>query len=126
MAYTFDNTLRTARADAITSRLTTGSKLQIYTAAYGTKLIEYTWTGSVWAGATTGVLSPMNAPATNPMTPAANGTAAIARHTLADGTTAVINDLTVGTSGANVNLTNLTVVTTSPVTLSTYAITEAA
>jgi hypothetical protein len=124
MAYTFRTTLRTARNDAITTNLSTGSKLQIYTSAYGTKLAEWTWTGNAFAASSSGAMS-MNTPTTNPVTPLANGTAAIARHTLTDGTTQVINDLTVGTSGADVILSNLSVVTTSPITLNSYTITEA-
>ena len=124
MAFTFRTGCKNGRANAITTDLGTGSKLQIYTSAYGTKLAEWTWTGNAFAAASAGAMA-MNAPTTNPVTPGNNGTAAIARHTLTDGTTAVINDLTVGTSGADVILSNLTVVTTSPITLNSYTITEA-
>jgi len=124
MAYTFNTTLRSARADAIQTELGSGSKLQVYTSAYGTKLAEWTWTAAAFPAASSGALA-MNAPTTNPVTPLANGTAAIARHTKTDGTTVVINDLTVGTSGADLILSNLTLSTTIPVSLDTYTITEA-
>jgi len=124
MAYTLRDSLRTTRNDAIDTDLGTGSKLQIYTSAYGTKLAEFTWAGSAFGDSVTGAMS-MNAPTTNPVTPLANGTAAIARHTLSDGTTVVINGLTVGTSGADLILSNLTLSTTIPVSLDTYTITEA-
>jgi len=124
MAYTLRDSLRTTRNDAIDTDLGTGSKLQIYTSAYGTKLAEFTWTGSAFGDSVTGAMS-INAPTTNPVTPLANGTAAIARHTLSDGTTVVINDLTVGTSGANAIISNTTLSTTIPVSLDTYTITEA-
>jgi len=124
MAYTFDDVLRTARADAITTRLGSGSKLQVYTTGFGTKLAEWEWTAAAFPGATTGAMA-MNTPATNPITPLANGVAAIARHTLSNGTTVVINDLTVGTSGTDVVLSNTTLSTTIPVSLDSYSITEA-
>jgi len=124
MAFTLRDSLRTTRNDDIDTDLGTGSKLQIYTSAYGTKLAEFTWTGNAFGASVTGAMS-INAPTTNPVTPLANGTAAIARHTLSDGTTVVINDLTVGTSGANAIISNTTLSTTIPVSLDTYTITEA-
>jgi len=124
MAYTLRDSLRTTRNDDINTDLGTGSKLQIYTTAYGTKLAEFVWTGSAFGASAVGAMS-INAPTTNPVTPLANGTAAIARHTLSDGTTVVINDLTVGTSGANAIISNTTLSTTIPVSLDTYTITEA-
>ena len=125
MAWSFDTTTKNSRADAVTTRVGTGAKLNIYTSAYGTLLATYTWTGNVWAAASGGAMS-MNAPTTNPVTPAANGTAAIARVTKSDNTTHIISDLTVGTSGTNVIVSNATFATTSPVTLNSFTLTEAA
>ena len=67
----------------------------------------------------------MNAPSVNPVTPVANGTAAIAKLTKSDGTTVVAQDLTVGTSGTDIIVTNTAYVTTAPVTLNSFNLTEA-
>lgn len=124
MAWTFLAPVKDARANAITTYIGTGGKLAVYTTAYGLKLAEWSWTANMYAASSGGAIA-MNAPTTNPVTPLANGTAAIARITQSNGTTVVIQDLTVGTSGADVNISNLNIVTTSPVTLSTDTITEA-
>ena len=124
MAWSFLTATKNARADAITTQLGTGATLKVYTAAYGTLLATWTWTGNVFAAASAGALA-MNAPTTNPVTPAANGTAAIARLAKSDGTTFIVSDLTVGTSGTDVILSNTTVATTSPITLNSLAVTEA-
>lgn len=115
---------KNARADAITTQLGTGATLKIYTASYATLLATWTWTGNMFAAASGGALA-MNAPTTNPVTPAANGTAAIARLVKSDGTTFPISDLTVGTSGTDVIVSNATFATTSPITLNSITITEA-
>lgn len=125
MAWTFLTATKNARADAVTTQAATGAKLSVWTTAYGTKLAEWTWTGNVFGAASGGVAS-MNAPTTNPVTPLANGVAAIARLSKADGTTHIISDLTVGTSGADVIVTNTTFATTAPETLNSFSITEAA
>lgn len=130
MAFTFDTTLRSARADAITTRLGSGSKLQIYAGSagvYTTLLAEWSWSAAAFPAASSGVLTASTPTSSGgaTATPGNAGTAGIARHTLSNGTTSVITDLTVGTSGANVNLSNLTVATTSPITLNSYTITEA-
>lgn len=122
MAWAFSTTAKNARANAINTLCSTGPKLMIYTSAYSTLLATFVWTGSLWASASNGVLT-MNAPTTNPVTPAANGVAAIAAIRLADGTTDVISGLVVGT---DVVLSNNTLATTAPVTLTAVTITEAA
>jgi len=126
MAWSFLTATKTARADTITSQIATGGKLAIYTAAYASKLAEWSWTGNMWGAAVNGVLSPMLAPTTNPITPLANGVATIARISKADGTTFIISDLTVGTSGTDVIISNTTIATNTPVSLNSMTITEAA
>ena len=124
MAFTFSTALRSGRANAIQTDLGSGSKLQIWTTGYATKLAEWTWSAAAFPATATGVLT-MNAPTAAAVSPLANGTAAIARHTKSDGTTVSVLDLTVGTSAANVIVSNLVFATTSPVTLADYTITEA-
>ena len=120
----FSTLVKNARADAITAYAGIGAKLSIWTAGYGTKLVEWTWTGDIWGAAAAGVLT-MNAPAVNPMTPVADGTGVIARITKADGTTVVRDGFTVGTSGTEVIVSNEVIATTSPVTLNSLTATEA-
>ncbi len=57
-------------------------------------------------------------------TAVAAGTAAIARLFKTDGTTMVIEGLTVGVSGQNVNVTNTTIAVNDVVTTSSGTITE--
>lgn len=125
MAWSFLTVTKNARADAITAQLATGATLKVYTSAYGTLLATWTWTGNVFAAASAGAMA-MIAPATNPVTPVANGVAAIARLAKADGTTFIVSDLTVGTSATDVIVSNTTFATTAPVTLSSATVTEAA
>jgi hypothetical protein len=57
-------------------------------------------------------------------TASAAGTAAIARVYKSDGTTMVMEGLTVGTSGTNVVITNTTIAVNDVVTTSSFAVTE--
>lgn len=126
MAFVILPAAKNARADAITAQLGTGATLRIYTTGYATLLATWSWTGNVFSAATGSGSLAMNPPTTNPVTPVLNGVAAIARLSKSDGTTFIINDLTVGTSATDVILSNITLATTAPVTLNSIAITEAA
>jgi hypothetical protein len=125
MAWSFLTATKNARADAVTTQIATGGKLAIYSTGYAVKLAEWTWTANMFPAASAGALA-MNAPTTNPMTPVASGTAAIARVSKADGTTFIISDLTVGISGADVVISNTAISTSTPVTLNSFTSTEAA
>jgi hypothetical protein len=120
MAITFNTTLRNARGTAIVTEAGANAKLTVYTAAYGAVLYTSTCAatlGTVAAGVTTfnavGVASATGA-----------GTAAIARLFKTDGTTMVIEGLTVGTSGTNIIITNTTIAVSDSITTSAGAITE--
>lgn len=115
---------KNARGNALTAEAGTGAKLQIYTASYATKLAEWTWTGNVWPTMSTGSMA-MNAPTAATVTGLATGTAAIARLTKTDGTTAVAQDFTVGTSGAEVGVSNTSIASGQNCTLNTFTVTEA-
>lgn len=120
MAITLNSTLRTARAQAIVTEAGATAKLTVYTAAYGAVL--YTSTCAATLGTvTTGVLT-FNAVGNATATGA--GTAAIARLFKTDGTTMVIEGLTVGTSGTNIIITNTTIAINDVVTTSSAVITE--
>lgn len=111
MAYSTE--LRNAKLDANTAVIGAGGKLEIYAGsdtagtnnAEGTLLAVFTLGSPFAPPASGGVQSPTLPAAT---TGVATGTAGWARVTKADGSTAVM-DLTVGTSGAQVNLNTLSI-----------------
>lgn len=120
MAITLNATLRSARSTAIVTEAGASAKLTIYTAAYGAVL--YTATCAATLGTvTTGVLT-FNA--VGNATASGAGTAAIARLFKSDGTTMVIEGLTVGTSGTNIVITNTTIAISDVITTSAATITE--
>ena len=122
MAISLNSTLRSNRADAITTFAGTSAKLRIYTAAYGAQLVECVCNASAFAGAAvTGVLT-LNA--ISPGTATGAGTAAIARIYKSDGVTMVIEGLTVGTGSFNINITNTTIAVSDTVTVTSATITE--
>lgn len=121
MAITLSSTLRNARADAITTNAGANAKLRIYTAAYAATLVDCVCSATLTPAASGGVLT-FNAISAGTATGA--GTAAIARLYKSDGTTMVIEGLTVGTSGQNVVLTNATIAVSDTVTITSAVITE--
>lgn len=121
MAITLNTTLRNARATAIVTEAGTSAKLAVYTSAYGTKLYESTCNASQFGTVSGGVLTMS---AVGNATAIASGTAAIARLFKSDGTTMVIEGLTVGNSGTNIVITNTTIASGDTVTTSSGTITE--
>lgn len=124
MAWSFLTATKNARADAVTAQAGTGAKLSLYTAAYSSKLAEWTWTGNVWDPAVNGVLSYI-APAVNPITGLATGDAILARLSKADGTTFIISDMTVGLSGTEVIISNTSIALGQNCNLISFTVTEA-
>ena len=122
MAVSMNVTLRNNRADQITSFAGTSAKLRIYTAAYATLIVECVCSASAFAAAASGGVLTLNAITAG--TAGNSFTAAIARIYKSDGTTVVIEVFTVGTSGANVNLTNTTITALDTVTITSATITE--
>lgn len=120
MAITLNTTLRNARATAIVTEAGATAKLSVYTAAYGTLL--YTSTCAATLGTVSGGVLTFNA--VGNATAAAAGTAAIARLFKTDGTTMVMEGLTVGTSGTNIVITNTTIAVNDVITTSSATITE--
>lgn len=125
MAYSTE--LRNAKLDANTAVIGSAGKLEIYAGtdsagtnnAEGTLLATFTLGSPFAPPAANGVQSPTLPAAT---TGVANGTAGWARVTKADGSTAVM-DLTVGTSGAQINLNTLTISTGVAVSVTSWTIT---
>ena len=121
MAISMQTTLRNTRADAITTALGASPKLMVYTAAFATKLFESICNATFAPAAASGVLT-ANAIANG--TGLAAGTAAVARLYKNDGTTLILDNLTVAVSGANVNITNLVIAVSDVITTSALTITE--
>jgi hypothetical protein len=127
MAYSTE--LRNAKLDANTTIVGNAGKLEIYSGtdsagtnnAEGTLLASFTL-GSPFAPAASGGVQSPTLPADT--TGVATGTAGWARVTKADGSTAVM-DLTVGTSGAQVNLNTLSISTGVAVSITSWTITAA-
>lgn len=99
MAISFATTLRSARATAIVTEAGANAQIKFYTAAYATLL------GTLTCSATLGTVSngvlTFNA-ITQDSSADASGNFALARVYKSDGTTMVIEGLTVGTTGTNI------------------------
>ncbi len=120
MAVSLNETLRNARADAITTFAGNGAKLRVYTAAYAAQLLEFDCGTPFAAAAAAGVLTLT----LGAETALGSGTAALARIYKSDGTTVVMEGLTVGVSGANINLTSVALSAGDTVTVTAATITE--
>lgn len=120
MAITLNTTLRNARSTAIVTEAGATAKLTVYTAAYGAVL--YTSTCAATLGTVAAGVLTFNAVGNATATGA--GTAAIARLFKTDGTTMVIEGLTVGTSGTNIIITNTTIAVSDTISTSSGTITE--
>ena len=122
MAVSLATTLRNNRADQITSFAGTSAKLRIYTSAYGTQLVECVCSASAFAAAASSGVLTLNAISNG--TASNTGTAAIARIYKSDGTTLVMQGLTVGTSGSNINISNTSINSGDIVSVTSATITE--
>ncbi|MCA3169592.1 MAG: hypothetical protein ING20_02380 [Burkholderiales bacterium] len=122
MPVSLNTTLRNNRADQITSFAGTSAKLRIYTAAYAAQLVECVCNASAFAGAASSGVITLNAISDGTAT--GTGTAAIARIYKSDGSTLVMQGLTVGTSGSNINLSSLSINTNDVVSITSASITE--
>lgn len=120
MAITLNATLRNARSTAIVTEAGATAKLTVYTAAYGAVL--YTSTCAAVLGTVAGGVLTFNAVGDSTATGA--GTAAIARLFKTDGTTMVIEGLTVGTSGTHIVINNDIIAVNDVVTTTSGTITE--
>lgn len=121
-------TLRTAMMDAITTRAGNAALLRIYdgtrpaTGGTATTLLAELTCGTPFAaGASSGVLTLGSI--TQDASANATGTATWFRIVKADGTTHVL-DGNVGTSGSDLNLTTTSIVSTQPVSVTSFVITE--
>jgi hypothetical protein len=120
MAITLNSTLRSARSTAIVTEAGATAKLSVYTAGYATLL--YTSTCAATLGTVAAGTLTFNA--VGDATAIAAGTAAIARLFKTDGTTMVIEGMSVGTSGTNIIINNTTIAISDVITTSSGTIVE--
>lgn len=127
MATGYVATLRNAQLDAITTFVGAGGKLRIYagvrpaTGGTATTLLSEHTLGTPFApAASAGVLSP-GLPAN--VNASATGTAAWFRVLKADGTTICL-DGTVGTTGQDLNLNTLSIVSGAAVAITSWTVTR--
>jgi hypothetical protein len=116
-----DNGIRDIIGNAALLRIYTGTApADCATAATGQKLSEHTLGSPFAPGASSGVQSPTLPSNVNAL---ATGTAGYWRVYKSDGTTCVIQG-SVGTSGADLNLNTLSLVTGGPVQVNSWTFTE--
>jgi len=127
MALAFSTSLRNARADAITTAISTSGLFRIYDgtrpASGGTAttlLAELALSATAAAAASSGVLT-FNS-ITQDSSANATGTATWFRLVTSGGTFVV--DGNVGTSGSDLNLTTVSIVSTQPVSVTSCVLTE--
>jgi hypothetical protein len=129
MAIGMNVLLRNARLDAITTFAGGSCKLRIYdgsrpaTGGTVTTLLAELTCNATFAGAASGGILTLNA-ITADTSADATGTATWARIVKSDGTTHVL-DCSVGTSGADINLNTVSIVTGAQVSVTAATITEA-
>lgn len=122
MAISIAATLRNNMLDEITAYAGTSAQLKIYTSAYGTLLGTLTCNATAFAPAASGGVLTLNA-ITDDSSADANGTAAIARIYQSDGTTLVMEGLTVGTSGSDINLNTTSITAGGTISVTSATIT---
>jgi flagellar basal body P-ring protein FlgI len=117
MAVQVKNAGRDAVNDALNNYFGNGCSLEVYSSAYGTLLLTYTWGGStkIYAASSGGVMAG-NAPIADTVAAANAGTTAVAQ-IKGSGGTIVAKDFTVGTSGTDFIIDNATVTAGQYVTL---------
>ena len=121
MAVTINVALRNIRADQITAFAGANAKLRVDTAGYVVLLYESICAATLAPAASNGIL---NASPIESAYATGAGTAALARLYKADGTTMVIEGLTVGTVGTNVIITSTVVAVKSFIQTSAFTLTE--
>ncbi len=131
MALKFPAAYRSTRGDTFTTRAGNAALLRIYsgtqpatadTALSGNTLLAELTCGTPFAGAASSGVVTANA-ITQDSSADATGTATFFRLLQSNGTTTVC-DGTVGTSGADLNLTTTSIVTGQPVQVTSFVLTE--
>lgn len=124
MAVTYTTAVKNARLDAVTTAAGTTAVLEIGTSAMGTVLATIALGNPIAAAASGAVLTLSGFPRSDTSADA-TGTAAAARIRTASGGTDIVTGLTVGTSGADINLNSVSITAGQTVTISSATITHA-
>jgi hypothetical protein len=128
MTVGFSTTVRNARADAITTQAGGSCKLRIYngtrpaTGGTATTLLAELTCNATFAPSASGGVLTLNAISSDTSADA-TGTATWARIVKSDGTTHIL-DCSVGTSGSDVNLNTVSIVTGAAVSVTSAVFTE--
>jgi hypothetical protein len=124
LAFSYSTTLKNARLDAITTAIGTSGRLKLYptgtSTCSGTLIVNLPLSSTAAAAASSGVLT-LNSITTTAA--AASGTAICATLTTSGGTV-VVDGLSVGTSGSNINLDNNVINSGQNVAISSFTITH--
>ena len=125
MSVIYNTATRTSRMDAVVTKIDAGvgvSTYEIGTTGFGTVLAVLNLANPCGT-VTNGVLTFDCTPSLEDNSADATGTAAAARIKDGDGNI-IVSGLTVGISGANLNLTSTAIVATEPVLVDSFSITE--
>lgn len=123
MAVTYPNAVKVARMEAVVTAAGATAVLEIGTTGMASILATIPLANPIGSVAGAGVLT-----LTTPLTDASadnSGAAASARIRTSSGGTDIVTGLTVGTSGADINLVTTTITATQPVSLTSATITHA-
>jgi hypothetical protein len=123
MAVTYTTAVKNARLNAVTTAIGTTGVLEIGTSAMGTVLATINLANPAAPAAESGVLTftmPQSDTAAD-----ATGTAAAARIRTSSGGTDIVTGLTVGTSGTDIVLDNISINTGQTITITSATITHA-
>ena len=123
MAVVYTTAVKNARLNAVTSAIGTTGVLEIGTTGMATVLATIPLANPAAPAAAGGVLT-FTMPQSD-VSADASGTAAAARIRTASGGTDVVTGLTVGTSGTDIVLDNLSIAITQQVTINSATITHA-
>jgi hypothetical protein len=124
MTVTYTTAVKNARLNAVTAAAGATAVLQIGTTAMGTVLATIPLANPIAAGASGGVLTLSGVPVSDTSADA-TGTAAAARIRTAAGGTDIVTGLTVGTSGADINLDSVSITAGQQVSITAGTITHA-
>jgi hypothetical protein len=123
MAVVYTTAVKNARLNAVTTAIGTTGVLEIGTTGMATVLATIPLANPAAPAAASGVLT-FTMPQSD-VSADATGTAAAARIRTATGGTDVVTGLTVGTSGTDIVLDNLSIAVTQTVTINSATITHA-
>lgn len=126
MAVTYPNAVKIARMNAITTAAGATAVLEICTAGFGTVLVTIPLNNPIAAAASgAGVLTLSGFPKSDTNADA-TGTAGACRIRTATGGTDIVTGLTVGVSGTDVIIDNVSIVAGQTVTVNSFVLTHAA